>query len=74
MLRQILLLIFLGEMGRAAILLNDSFRTLLDELSTIVRNTCEARVGKNRGSTFQMTTTPNPAQQRALQLLQAITV
>jgi hypothetical protein len=35
-----------------------SFRTLLAELSTIVRNTCEARVGKNRGSTFQMTTTP----------------
>ena len=43
-----------------------SFRTLLAELSTIVRNTCEARVGKNRGSTFQMTTTPNPAQHRAL--------
>ncbi len=51
-----------------------SFRTLLAELSTIVRNTCEARVGKNRGSTFQMTTTPNPAQHRALELLQAITV
>jgi hypothetical protein len=50
-----------------------SFRTLLDELSTIVRNTCETRVGKNRGSTFQMTTT-NPAQHRALQLLQAIAV
>jgi len=51
-----------------------SFRTLLAELSTIVRNTCEARVGKNRGSTFQMTTTPDPAQHRALELLQAITV
>ena len=51
-----------------------SFRTLLDELSTIVRNTCEARVGKSRGSTFQMTTTPTPVQHRALQLLQAITV
>ncbi len=38
-----------------------SFRTLLAELSTIVRNTCEARLGKNRGSTSQMTTTPNPA-------------
>src|SRR5271165_5125041 len=50
-----------------------SFRTLLAELSTIVRNTCEARVGKNRGSTFQMTTTPDPAQHRALELLQAIT-
>ena len=51
-----------------------SFRTLLAELSTIVRNTCEARVGKNRGSTFQMTTTPNPAQHRALERLQAIAV
>src|ERR1017187_1906111 len=51
-----------------------SFRTLLAELSTIVRNTCEARVAQNRGSTFQMTTTPNPTQQRALQLLQVITV
>jgi len=51
-----------------------SFRTLLDELSTIVRNTCEARVGQRSGSTFQMTTTPNPAQLRALQLLQQITV
>jgi len=51
-----------------------SFRTLLADLSTIVRNTCEARVDKSRGSTFQMTTTPNPAQHRALELLQAITV
>jgi transposase len=51
-----------------------SFRTLLDELSTIVRNTCEARVGQRIGSSFQMTTMPNPAQQRAMQLLQSITV
>ena len=51
-----------------------SFRTLLHELSTIVRNTCEARTGQNNGSTFQMTTTPNPAQYRALQLLQSIAV
>jgi transposase len=51
-----------------------SFRTLVHELSTIVRNTCEARAGKSGGSTFQMTTVPNPAQQRALQLLQSITV
>jgi hypothetical protein len=47
-----------------------SFRTLLEDLCTIVRNTCEARLGNKRGSTFQMTTLPNPAQQRALQLLQ----
>jgi hypothetical protein len=51
-----------------------SFRTLLDDLSTIVRNTCEARVGQRSGSSFQMTTAPNPAQHRALQLLQAIAV
>jgi len=51
-----------------------SFRSVLDELSTIVRNTCEARLGQRGGSSFQMTTAPNPTQHRALQLLQAITV
>jgi len=51
-----------------------SFRTLLHDLSTIVRNTCQTRTGPNNGSTFQMTTTPNPAQHRALQLLQSIAV
>jgi len=51
-----------------------SFRTLLHELSTIVRNTCEARAGQSTGSTFQMLTLPSPAQHRALQLLQSITV
>jgi hypothetical protein len=51
-----------------------SFRTLLDELSTIVRNTCEARLAQRNGSSFQMTTMPNPAQQRAMLLLQSITV
>jgi transposase len=51
-----------------------SFRTLLHELSTIVRNTCQPRTDQNIASTFQMTTTPNLTQHRALQLLQAITV
>ncbi len=51
-----------------------SFRTLLHELSTIVRNTCQARLGQGIASTFQMTTTHNPTQHRALQLLQSITV
>jgi len=51
-----------------------SFRTLLADLSNIVRNTCETRVGRYSGSTFQMTTMPNPAQDRALQLLQSIVV
>lgn len=51
-----------------------SFRTLLQELSTIVRNTCQPCVGASPSSTFQMLTLPNPTQQRALQLLQSITV
>lgn len=51
-----------------------SFRTLLQELSTIVRNTCQTLVPQRSGTTFQMTTTPTPAQQRALQLLQSIAV
>ncbi len=51
-----------------------SFRTLLHELSTIVRNTCQPHAAQGVASTFQMTTTPNPTQHRALQLLQSITV
>jgi transposase len=51
-----------------------SFRTLLQELSTIVRNTCQPSVGASASLTFQMTTMPNPTQQRALHLLQSITV
>ncbi|HUV96733.1 MAG TPA: transposase [Acidobacteriaceae bacterium] len=50
-----------------------SFRTLLHELSTIVRNTCQPADGPAQ-LTFQMTTVPNPTQQRALQLLNSITV
>ena len=50
-----------------------SFRTLLHELSTIVRNTCQPVDGPTQ-LTFQMTTVPNPTQQRALQLLNSITV
>jgi hypothetical protein len=51
-----------------------SFRTLLQELSTIVRNTCQPSSGVSATFTFQMTTTPNPTQLRAIQMLQAITV
>lgn len=51
-----------------------SFRTLLEELSTIVRNTCQPPAGATASLTFQMTTVANPTQQRALQLLQSITV
>ena len=50
-----------------------SFRTLLHELSTIVRNTCQPADGPTQ-MTFQMTTVPNPTQQRALQLLNSITM
>jgi transposase len=51
-----------------------SFRTLLQELSTIVRNTCQPSASVTASSTFQMTTVPTSTQQRALQLLQSITV
>ena len=52
-----------------------SFQTLLQELSTIVRNTCQARGNTRSASpTFQMITTPNTTQRRALELLQAIRV
>ena len=51
-----------------------SFRTLLEELSTIVRNTCVTRSAKTPATAFQILTTPTPAQHRALQLLQQITV
>jgi hypothetical protein len=51
-----------------------SFRTLLQELSTIVRNTCLTRAAKTPAPTFQMLTTATATQHRALQLLQQITV
>jgi transposase len=51
-----------------------SFRTLLEELATIVRNTCVTRSAKTPSPAFQIVTTPTPAQHRALQLLQQITV
>ena len=52
-----------------------SFQTLLQELSTIVRNTCRTR-GESRPAspTFQMITTPNAIQRRAIELLQALSV
>lgn len=46
-----------------------SFRTLLEQLSTIVRNTCQRKNAADREPTFQMDTTPNPKQQRALDLI-----
>jgi len=51
-----------------------SFRTLLEDLRTIVRNTCRRRQGAAEEGTFQITTTPNASQQRALDLLERIGV
>ena len=51
-----------------------SFGTLLQELSTIVRNTCQPPLGAAAALTFQMTTMSNPTQLRAIQMLQAISV
>ena len=51
-----------------------SFRTLLEELGTIVRNTCRVP-GRGEGApTFPIVTTPNAKQRRALELLEAIRV
>ena len=51
-----------------------SFRTLLEELSTVVRNTCRTRGSGNDMPTFEIVTTANPKQTRAIELLQSITV
>ena len=50
-----------------------SFRTLLEELASIVRNTCRLPARQD-SATFDLTTTANPKQQRALELLAQITV
>jgi transposase len=51
-----------------------SLRTLFEALSSIVRNTCRTLHASAQAPTFIMTTRPNPAQQRALDLLASITV
>jgi len=48
-----------------------SFHTLLDHLATIVRNVCRV---PGTDATFDVVTTPNQRQQRALDLLQTIRV
>ena len=45
-----------------------SFRTLLEQLSTIVRNTCRTP-GAPTAPTFTVVTTPTAEQQRAMDLL-----
>ena len=49
-----------------------SFATLLAELATVVRNTCRTPHAGPEAPTFDVTTTPNPKQKRALELLQQI--
>lgn len=51
-----------------------SLQTLLQQLSTIVRNTCVTRDARAASATFDMLTTPDTTQRRALELVQAITV
>jgi hypothetical protein len=51
-----------------------SFTTLLQELSSIVRNTCRTPHAGDGVPTFEVVTTPNPKQQRALELAQKIQV
>lgn len=51
-----------------------SFRTLLNELSTIVKNVCRRKQSPDTEPSFTMVTTANAKQQRALDLLEAITV
>ena len=49
-----------------------SFATLLDELATIVRNTCRTPHAEPKAPTFEILTTPNAKQLRALNLIQQI--
>ncbi len=51
-----------------------SFRTLLDELSTVTRNTCRSRASGVEARSFEIVTTANSKQAHAMQLLQSITV
>src|ERR1700719_4102640 len=49
-----------------------SFATLLDELGTIVRNTCRTPDASPDAPTFDVTTISNPKQQRAFDLIKSI--
>jgi len=51
-----------------------SFRTLIEDLATIVRNTCRVPSDKTSSGDFSIDTTPSDKQQRALELLETITV
>jgi transposase len=49
-----------------------SFRTLLNELATIVRNTCRRQGADGTHMTFELDTTENAKQRHALELISAI--
>jgi len=49
-----------------------SFRTLLNELGTIVRNTCRRKTTNAHEGTFELDTTPNAKQHEALRLIDEI--
>jgi transposase len=51
-----------------------SFRTLLGDLTTIVRNTCRTPGTETNAATFELITRPNSKQAHAAQLLQSIAV
>jgi transposase len=51
-----------------------SFRTLIEDLDTIVRNTCRVPSDKTSSGDFTIDTTPSDKQRRALELLETITV
>ena len=49
-----------------------SFSTLMAELATIVRNTCRTPGARDDAPIFEIVTTPNAPQRRALELIQQI--
>jgi hypothetical protein len=49
-----------------------SFATLLDELATLVRNTCRTPTAEPDAPTFEVLTTHNAKRQRALELIRQI--
>ena len=51
-----------------------SLRTLLKDLASIVRNRCHRKGSGPEEATFELTTTPNPQQRRALDLAATIRV
>jgi transposase len=51
-----------------------SFATLMDELSTIVRNTCRTPHAGPDTHTFEVVTTANPKQRRTFELIKSIQV